>query len=64
MTAIGTRAGRVAPGSVGLALALLSAATSGTSGTFASALIGAGWSPGAAVLTRIAVAAPPRPGPG
>ena len=64
MTAIGTRAGRVAPGSVGLALALLSAATFGTSGTFASALIGAGWSPGAAVLTRIAVAAPPRPGPG
>ena len=57
MTAIGTRVGRVAPGSVGLALALLSAATFGTSGTFASALIGAGWSPGAAVLTRIAVAA-------
>jgi drug/metabolite transporter (DMT)-like permease len=35
----------------------LSAATFGTSGTFASALIGAGWSPGAAVLTRIGVAA-------
>ena len=33
----------------GLALALLSAATFGTSGTFARALIDAGWSPGAAV---------------
>src|SRR5262249_33645609 len=46
-----------AAGNVGLALAVLTAATSGTAGTFASALIGAGWSPGAAVLTRIAVAA-------
>jgi drug/metabolite transporter (DMT)-like permease len=44
-------------GGAGLALALLSAAAFGTSGTFASALIGAGWSPGAAVLARIAVAA-------
>jgi drug/metabolite transporter (DMT)-like permease len=40
-----------------LALAVLSAATFGTSGTFASALIGAGWSPGGAVLSRIGVAA-------
>jgi drug/metabolite transporter (DMT)-like permease len=55
--AIGTWTGRVTPGTVGLALAVLSAATFGTSGTFASALIGAGWSPGTAVLTRIAVAA-------
>jgi drug/metabolite transporter (DMT)-like permease len=55
--AIGTWAGKVTPGRAGLALAVLSAATFGTSGTFASALIGAGWSPGAAVLTRIAVAA-------
>jgi drug/metabolite transporter (DMT)-like permease len=36
---------------------VLSAATFATSGTFASALIGAGWSPGAAVLARIGVAA-------
>jgi drug/metabolite transporter (DMT)-like permease len=44
-------------GGAGLALALLSAASFGTSGTFATALIGAGWSPGAAVLARIGVAA-------
>ena len=54
MTVAGTRA---ATGSAGLALAVLSAATFGTSGTFASALIGAGWSPGGAVLIRIGVAA-------
>lgn len=41
----------------GLALAAASAASFGTSGTFASSLINAGWSPGAAVLTRVAVAA-------
>ncbi len=41
----------------GFILALLSAATFGTSGTFASALIDAGWSPGAAVTVRISVAA-------
>lgn len=41
----------------GLLLALLSAATFGTSGTFGSALISAGWSPGAAVATRISIAA-------
>jgi len=41
----------------GFALALLSAATFGTSGTFASALIDAGWSPGAAVTVRISIAA-------
>src|SRR5262249_57497015 len=40
-----------------MALAVLSAATFSTSGTFASALIGDGWSPGAAVLIRIGVAA-------
>ena len=58
MTVLGTpAAARAAAGSAGLALAVLSAATFGTSGTFASALIGAGWSPGAAVLTRIGVAA-------
>ena len=41
----------------GFALALLSAATFGTSGTFARALIDAGWSPGAAVTIRISIAA-------
>lgn len=43
--------------STGLSLALVSAATFGTSGTFASALMAAGWTPGAAVVTRIGVAA-------
>ena len=41
----------------GLTLAVLSAATFGTSGTFGSSLIAAGWSPAAAVIARIAVAA-------
>ena len=41
----------------GLGLALLSAATFGTSGVFATSLIGAGWTPGAAVAVRLAVAA-------
>jgi drug/metabolite transporter (DMT)-like permease len=41
----------------GLTLAVLSAATFGTSGAFASSLIRAGWSPAAAVITRVAVAA-------
>jgi drug/metabolite transporter (DMT)-like permease len=54
---MGTQAGQRAQGGAGLGLALVSAAAFGTSGTFAAALIGAGWSPGAAVLTRIAVAA-------
>ena len=41
----------------GLALALLSAATFGTSGTFARALIDAGWSADAAVAARVGIAA-------
>jgi drug/metabolite transporter (DMT)-like permease len=52
-----TQAGTRALGGAGLGLALVSAAAFGTSGTFAAALIGAGWSPGAAVLARMAVAA-------
>jgi drug/metabolite transporter (DMT)-like permease len=44
-------------GRTGLALAVLSAATFGTSGTFASSLIDAGWSPAAAVLARISLSA-------
>jgi drug/metabolite transporter (DMT)-like permease len=42
---------------VGLALALLSGATFGTSGSFASSLLAAGWSPGAAVTARVTIAA-------
>ncbi|MEV4703362.1 DMT family transporter [Actinoplanes sp. NPDC049316] len=42
---------------LGLGLALLSAATFGTSGTFARSLIDAGWSAGAAVAVRVGVAA-------
>jgi drug/metabolite transporter (DMT)-like permease len=54
---MGTQGGQRVQGGAGLTLALLSAAAFGTSGTFASALIGSGWSPGAAVLARMAVAA-------
>jgi drug/metabolite transporter (DMT)-like permease len=41
----------------GLGFALLSAAAFGTSGTFAASLLAAGWTPGAAVTVRVAVAA-------
>jgi drug/metabolite transporter (DMT)-like permease len=41
----------------GLTLAVLSGATFGTSGSFASSLLSAGWSPGAAVTARIIIAA-------
>jgi drug/metabolite transporter (DMT)-like permease len=41
----------------GLALAVLSAFTFGTSGTFAHSLIDAGWSPAAAVTARVGIAA-------
>jgi drug/metabolite transporter (DMT)-like permease len=57
VTTARTRAARSGPGGTGLTLAVLSAATFGTSGTFASSLIDAGWSPAAAVITRIAVSA-------
>ena len=43
--------------SVGLGLAVFSAATFGTSGSFASALMASGWTPGAAVTVRISLAA-------
>jgi drug/metabolite transporter (DMT)-like permease len=48
--------GRGGPGA-GIGLGLVSAMFFGTSGTFGSALIGAGWSPAAAVLARVCVAA-------
>jgi drug/metabolite transporter (DMT)-like permease len=41
---------------VGVGLALLSAVTFGTSGTFARSLIEAGWSAGAAVTARVGIA--------
>lgn len=41
----------------GLGLALLSGAAFGTSGVLAKSLLSAGWSPGAAVTARIAIAA-------
>jgi drug/metabolite transporter (DMT)-like permease len=43
--------------SAGVAIGLVSAMCFGTSGTFGSALIGAGWSPAGAVLARVLVAA-------
>src|SRR5688500_8720839 len=46
-----------AAGRAGLGLALLSGATFGTSGSFASSLFAAGWTPGAAVTARVVVAA-------
>jgi drug/metabolite transporter (DMT)-like permease len=51
------RSNRASGSGAGLALALLSAATFGTSGTFGSALIEAGWSPAAAVTARISLSA-------
>ncbi|HMC40539.1 MAG TPA: hypothetical protein VKI19_12810 [Acidimicrobiales bacterium] len=44
-------------GPVGLVLAVSSAAAFGGAGTFATALLGAGWSAGAAVTVRMGVAA-------
>ncbi len=41
----------------GLGVALLSAATFGTSGTFATSLVDSGWSPAAAVTVRVLIAA-------
>ena len=42
---------------LGLTLALASAAAFGTSGTFARSLLDTGWTPGAAVLLRVTIAA-------
>jgi len=43
-------------GGTGLVLALVSAATFGTSGSFAASLIDAGWTPGSAVTARVLTA--------
>lgn len=48
---------RRTPFALGLGVALLSAATFGSSGTFGSALLETGWSPGAIVTARISGAA-------
>jgi drug/metabolite transporter (DMT)-like permease len=48
---------RLGDSGTGLALALFSAATFGTSGTFASSLLKIGWTPASAVTVRITVAA-------
>lgn len=45
------------PGRRGLSLAVMSAASFGTSGAFAASLLDAGWTPGAAVTIRVAIAA-------
>jgi drug/metabolite transporter (DMT)-like permease len=52
-----TAGARHGTATAGIALAVLSAGTFGTSGIFASALISAGWSPAAAALARLGGAA-------
>jgi drug/metabolite transporter (DMT)-like permease len=49
--------GRGAGRGAGIGIGLLSAAAFGTSGTFGTSLIGAGWSPVAAVVARVSIAA-------
>ena len=56
MTVARAAASRTSVGGVGLTLAIVTAATFSTSGVFASSLIDAGWSAGAAVLARITLA--------
>ena len=48
---------RRAGAGAGLGLALLSAGAFGTSGTFATSLLQAGWTSGAAVTARVGIAA-------
>jgi drug/metabolite transporter (DMT)-like permease len=57
LTAVDARGARVGAGGSGLALGIVSAATFGTSGVFATSLINAGWSPAAAVTARVAASA-------
>ena len=51
------RRARPGRGTLGLVLAVVSAATFGTSGTFAASLLAVGWTPAAAVTARIVIAA-------
>jgi len=48
---------RRAVSNTGLAVAVLSGATFGTSGSFAASLLAVNWTPGAAVLARVSIAA-------
>lgn len=51
------RVSRAGAGGLGLAMAVFSAATFATSGSFASSLMASGWTPGGAVTLRVGVAA-------
>ena len=53
MTDPGHGTARSGPAAAGIALAVLSAGTFGTSGIFASALISTGWSPAAVAIARL-----------
>ena len=53
MTDPGRGTARPGPAAAGLALAVLSAGTFGTSGIFAAALISTGWSPAAVAIARL-----------
>ena len=57
MAAMANDSDRAADLGIGLVLALVSAASFGLSGALARGLIDVGWSPGAVVLARIAIAA-------
>lgn len=56
-TPVGASSGERPPFAIGLLIALISAATFGSSGPFAASLLATGWSPGAIVLARIGGAA-------
>ena len=56
-TGLGSALSRPSRRSAGVAIGLVSAMCFGTSGTFGTALIGAGWTPAGAVLARVLVAA-------
>jgi drug/metabolite transporter (DMT)-like permease len=57
LAADGDRPARRVGRGAGITLGLASAAAFGTSGTFGTSLIGAGWSPAAAVVGRVSIAA-------
>jgi drug/metabolite transporter (DMT)-like permease len=57
MTDDGTRAARPVTSAAGLGFAVVSAATFALSGPLATGLIRSGWTPGSAVLVRVALAA-------
>lgn len=57
MSAVGRGVVKRSAAGAGLGLALLSAATFGTAGSFAGSLLEAGWTPGSAVIVRVVLAA-------